>query len=175
MFERIVANAPGNATEATQLLAEAGEVQPDGTPYYTVTVQSQPASPSPQPDENGVIPTNKQKDFDEDPWVITFDNFISEAECKHLINLGYKNGYKRSTDVGKRNIDGSFGQSVGTGRTSENAWCDPKSGCRQDAVVQRILKRIANVTGIPDDNYEDLQLLKVSKENNCHCPFAPCK
>lgn len=165
MFERIVATAPGNASDATQLLAQEGAVQEDGTPYYTVTIHSRPESDSPKPDENGIIATDKQKDLEEDPWVITFDNFLTEDECKHLINMGYKNGYERSTDVGTRNVDGSFGKKVGQGRTSENSWCSSKSGCRQDSIVQNVLQRMANVTGIPSENYEDLQLLKVRNFN----------
>ncbi len=95
--------------------------------------------------------------------MITFDNFLTDEECEHLINLGYKNGYKRSTDVGKQNLDGSFGVSVGNGRTSENSWCDSKSGCRGDPIAKRVMQRMADVTGISTENYEDLQLLKVSK------------
>lgn len=160
MFERIVATAPGNATEETQLLAQQGKVQEDGTPYYTVTVHSRPASDASKPDENGVIPVSKSQDFEEDPWVITFDNFLTDEECQHLIELGHMHGYKRSTDVGKKNADGSFGVSVGNGRTSENAWCDTKSGCRFDPIAARVMQRISNVTGIPAQNNEDLQLLK---------------
>jgi len=170
MFERIVETAPGNVSDATQLAAQEGRIQEDGTPIYTVTVHSRPESPSPKPDENGVIPTDSQRDRKEAPWVITFDNFMTSEECQHLINQGYRNGYERSTDVGKRLADGSYDKKQSTGRTSENSWCDSKSGCRQDPVVDRILKRLANVTGIPDENYEDLQLLKyeVGQYYNAH-------
>ena len=90
--------------------------------------------------------------IDEDPWVITFDNFLTKEECQHLIDLGYKNGYERSTDF----------RGIGNDRTSENSWCYFRSGCRQDPIVQKVLDRMANVTGIPQEYYEDLQLLKVS-------------
>ena len=161
MFERIVENAPGNVSDATQLAAARGEIQENGTPVYTVTVHSRPATPSPKQDENGVIAIDDKRDLEEDPWVLTFDNFLTEDECQHLIDWGYKNGYKRSTDVGSRQVDGSFGTKTSMGRTSENAWCEPKSGCRQDPKVQFIMKRLENVTGIPTENYEDFQMLKV--------------
>lgn len=165
MFERIVETAPGNVSDATQLAAQEGGVQEDGTPIYTVTVHSRPESPSPKADENGVVPIDAKKDAEESPWVITFDNFLTDEECQHLIDRGYKNGYERSTDVGRRLPDGSYDKMQSNGRTSENAWCESRSGCRQDPVVDRIMKRMANVTGVPDENYEDLQLLKVSYLN----------
>ena len=161
MFQRIVNNAPGNATEAAQLAAAERKLQEDGTPIYTVTVHSRPETETPMPDDDGVIAFDESKDKEEAPWVITFDNILTEEECQHLINLGHKNGYQRSTDVGDIQADGSFSQKIGNGRTSENAWCDVKSGCRQDPLVQRVLQRLADVTGIPSDNYEDLQMLRV--------------
>lgn len=160
MFETIIENAPGNATDATQLAAAEKKVQDNGTPFYTVTVHSRPESASPKPDVNGIIPTNQAKDRKEAPWVITFDNFLTEDEAQYLIDMGYENGYKRSTDVGAKQVDGSFEEHKSQGRTSENSWCSSKTGCRQDPKVQRVMQRIADVTGIPTENYEDLQLLK---------------
>jgi prolyl 4-hydroxylase len=40
------------------------------------------------------------------PWVVMFDNFISEEEAKRLIELGRNEGYKRSSDVGQIKYDG---------------------------------------------------------------------
>ena len=172
MFETIIENAPGNATDATQLAAAEKKVQDNGTPFYTVTVHSRPESASPKPDSNGIIPTNQAKDRKEAPWVITFDNFLTEDEAQYLIDMGYENGYKRSTDVGAKQVDGSFEEHKSQGRTSENSWCSSKSGCRQDPKVQRVMQRIADVTGIPTENYEDLQLLKVSERNHYEFSFV---
>ena len=132
-----------------------------GTPIYTVNVYSSPTTRTPPVGEDGSISFNRETDLREAPWVVTFDNFLTDEECEHLIQQGYKNGYKRSTDVGTRQVDGSFGTHQSKGRTSENSWCDPKSGCRQDPIAQRVMERIANVTGIPSEKYEDFQLLKV--------------
>ncbi len=82
MYERIVETAPGNASDTTQLLAQERKVQDDGTPYYTVTVHSRPASDSPKPDENGVIPTNEQKDQGKKSCVITL-----EIGCVYVKNI----------------------------------------------------------------------------------------
>lgn len=160
MFQRIVDTAPGNQSDEARLAAERKEVQENGTPIYTVTVHSGPETSTPPVGEDGVIFADKKRDEAESPWVVTFDNFLTDEECEHLIQQGYKNGYKRSTDVGAKQVDGSFGVHQSTGRTSENSWCDPKSGCRQDPIAHRVMQRIANVTGITSDNYEDFQLLK---------------
>lgn len=157
MFERIVDTAPGNNTnDETQIFQEDGV-----TPMYTVTVHSRPESTASQPDTTtGVIQTDPKKDKREAPWVITFDNLLTPEECQYLIHLGHKNEYKRSTDVGGRLVDGSFDAVESQHRTSENSWCSDKSGCRDDEIVQRILNRLGNITGIPPINYEDLQMLK---------------
>jgi len=161
MFERIVQMAPGNQSEASRIAAREGRLQDDGSPYYTVNVHSRPASNSPPPDENsGVIPVNKLQDRKEDPWVITMDNFLTEEECDYLINFGYKNGYERSKDVGAQKFDGSFDSYESKTRTSANAWCDDKSGCRNNPNVKRIMKRLEKATQISTDNFEDFQMLK---------------
>lgn len=132
MFTRIISTAPGNQTNIS--------VSPE-IPPYTVTVHS-------SPDDNGR------------PWVITLDNFFTEEEAKALIEHGYEEGYKRSEDVGKRKLDGSFSSVQSEGRTSENAWCSAHGGCRFKNVPKRILDRMATVTGIPPENHEDMQILK---------------
>jgi prolyl 4-hydroxylase len=160
MFERIVNTAPGNQTEETQLAAKEKKIQENGTPFYTVNVHSRPESTAAVPDDDGVIPVDAAKDRSEAPWVITFDNFVTEEECDHLIQLGYNEEYKRSKDVGKKLTDGSYDSVQSTTRTSENAWCSSKEGCRADPISKRVMERIANVTNIPTQNFEDFQMLK---------------
>jgi prolyl 4-hydroxylase len=148
---------------------------------YTVTVHSRPNPDS--NDDNKERDTwttarkrrmsnnnNNDEDDDDDednddtktkPWVITFDNFLTPDECKHLINLG--SDYERSEDVGDLRPDGTFDSVKSDTRTSENAWCSHKNNCRSDPVVMSIHDRIARVTGIPAVNSEDLQLLKYEK------------
>jgi prolyl 4-hydroxylase len=92
------------------------------------------------------------------PWVLTFDNFISDEEADRLIELGAKEGYARSSDVGKRNFDGTFEGKVSNSRTSTNAWC--QNGCYNDTLAQQVIQRIAEVTNTPEENSEYLQLLK---------------
>lgn len=155
MFERIISTAPGNSTstltdDKRKLLEEAL------VPEYTVTVHSRPEV---SPDDE----TSKEMDKKFPPWVITFDNFITAEECQTLIDLGHKNGYERSKDVGKQKFDGSHDGQESQGRTSENAWCSAKSGCRPHKTVQRVMNRMSYVLDIPAGNSEDLQLLKYEK------------
>jgi prolyl 4-hydroxylase len=150
MFERIVETAPGNRSLTDD---ERRDLQLQGTPEYTVHVHSRPTTSG---DE-----ISRKIDMSSPPWVITLDNFTTPEECQRLIDLGYKEGYARSKDVsGKKKFDGSFEGVESTGRTSENAWCSIKGGCRTDEVVQNIMTRMGMVMGIPADNSEDLQLLK---------------
>ena len=132
MFTRIISTAPGNQTDIS--------VNPDIPPYSVVVHSS--------PEDNGR------------PWVITFENFLTDEEAEALIQHGYDEGYKRSEDVGKRKFDGSYDSVQSSGRTSENAWCSAQKGCRFQEVPKRILDRISAVTGIPPENSEDLQVLK---------------
>jgi len=92
------------------------------------------------------------------PWVITVDDFITDEECERLIELGGKEGYERSTDVGAKKFDGTFEAKKSKTRTSENAWCN--DDCFKDPLVQTALKRIELLTGVPDSHSEYLQLLK---------------
>ena len=65
--------------------------------------------------------------------------------------------------MGKQNFDGSFDGMESSGRTSENAWCSHRSGCRDNPVVQKIMNRMSEVMGIPAVNSEDYQILKYEK------------
>ena len=61
---------------------------------------------SPLPNQEGddggnVIPIDEADDLEGDPWVITFDNLLSDEEFDDLIQLGNKEGYERSKDIGK--------------------------------------------------------------------------
>ena len=97
-------------------------------------------------------------DFGPLPWVVIIDEFITEAECKRLIEVGTQLGYKRSKDVGDELPDGTFDAVISRERTSTNAWCD--DSCLEDEVVYGVLKKIEILTGIPVEYSEDLQLLK---------------
>jgi len=82
------------------------------------------------------------------PWVITLENFVTPEEISVLLKWGAAVGYERS----------QAGDEIVSARTSSHAWCN--DDCYDDPVVSSIRQRIAAVTGIPEENYECLQLLK---------------
>jgi hypothetical protein len=94
----------------------------------------------------------------EGPWVITFDNFLTDAEADALINGGRMMGFERSTDQGAMNALGEREKIVSRSRTSSNAWCTGQ--CESLPEVRSATKRIEEVTGIPQTNYESFQILE---------------
>mmetsp|Transcript_20758 Transcript_20758/g.42377 ORF Transcript_20758/g.42377 Transcript_20758/m.42377 type:complete len:495 (+) Transcript_20758:64-1548(+) len=145
--------APGDLNAMfDRIIKEAADGRSKG---YTVTVHSRPSAES---IADSII--DEEKDLEQPPWILTFDNFLSDEECDYLIQIGYKYEYERSVSVGDEQFDGTLDSTVSEGRTSENAWCDVHSGCRDEPVVSKIYDKMSNVTGIPPDNSEDLQLLK---------------
>jgi prolyl 4-hydroxylase len=96
--------------------------------------------------------------YDDGPWVITLENLLSDVECDRLIELGGVLGYEQSLDVGEEKFDGTFDDMKSEDRTSTNAWCG--DGCSNDTHTQQVLQRLENITGFPDANSEQLQLLR---------------
>ena len=94
------------------------------------------------------------------PWIIQLDGFLSAMECSHLIDLGHELGYQRSKDVGKVNYDGTYSSYQSTARTSTTAWCATNSVCGRDPVAQAVTHKIADLTGIPSQYSENMQLLR---------------
>jgi prolyl 4-hydroxylase len=85
------------------------------------------------------------------PWVMSIDGFLSDEECNRLIEIGEAKGYKRSR-VGTTVFEES------KTRTSYNTFCDKL--CAKDPIVKRVIQRMTNLTDIPYDNYEGLQLVR---------------
>jgi len=150
MFERIVETAPGNRTLTDE---ERRQLRLTETPEYSVTVHSRPSD---DPETEVSISLDRTRP----PWVITFDDFLTDEECDSLIQHGYDSGYNRSEDVGAQKFDGTVDSKQSKGRTSENAWCSTRNGCRTKPVPNRILNRLSTAMGIPSENSEDLQILK---------------
>eukprot|EP00555_Chaetoceros_dichaeta_P011197 CAMPEP_0198253590 /NCGR_PEP_ID=MMETSP1447-20131203/3998_1 /TAXON_ID=420782 /ORGANISM="Chaetoceros dichaeta, Strain CCMP1751" /LENGTH=527 /DNA_ID=CAMNT_0043939325 /DNA_START=45 /DNA_END=1628 /DNA_ORIENTATION=- len=86
------------------------------------------------------------------PWVVTLDNFLSDAECKRLIELG-----ERSSDDADQ-----YEEEENDPSTSLHSWC--QSDCYNDPVMEGIIERMSDVTGIPEENSEYLQMLKYSAQ-----------
>jgi prolyl 4-hydroxylase len=102
--------------------------------------------------------TEETADYQIGPWVVVLENVLSQEEAERMIELGAVEGYERSSDVGKVNFDGTVESYVNEGRTSTNAWC--QNDCYYDETAQRVIERVTNITNIPEENSEYLQLLK---------------
>jgi prolyl 4-hydroxylase len=96
------------------------------------------------------------------PWVVTFDNFLTNREANAIIKTVRR--WERSTDTGSMNEYGEAGRKLSSGRTSSNAWC--REDCESDPDVARVIDRIEYTTTIPYENYESFQILRY--ENNQH-------
>jgi hypothetical protein len=46
------------------------------------------------------------------PWMVVFENAITEEEANRLIELGGIEGYQRSADVGRKLADGTYDKKV---------------------------------------------------------------
>lgn len=93
------------------------------------------------------------------PWVVTIKDFLNDEECDRLIELGEGNGYRRSRGYSKtRNLDGSPNFTESDGRTSFSTFCS--EGCDDDPLVEGVVQRMIRLTGIPEQNYESLQLVR---------------
>jgi hypothetical protein len=54
-------------------------------------------------------------------WLVVLNNFSAPEERAALVQHGYRVGYNRSADVGEERPDGTYGDSVNSGRTSHNS------------------------------------------------------
>ena len=109
MFERIVRTAPGNQSESVSI--EEGMIN------YTVRVHSRPESLDEDATEEESI--SFWRDLMQPPWTITLDNFLSEEECKYLIQLGYTISYGPSVEDGEEQVAGAFDRARSQRRKSE--------------------------------------------------------
>lgn len=113
-------------------------------------------------------------------WMVMFENALSDEEADRMIELGGELGYERSSDVGEEQPDGTFTTNVNNGRTSTNAWCTDE--CYEDPIAKSLMARIEEITGIPETNSENLQLLRYGNDqfyqvHNDYIPYnleRPC-
>ena len=132
-------------------------------PYY-VEQYSPTILSRPRPNEN-----NTQED--DGPWLVVLENVATPEDCERMIQLGSDRGYEQSQDVGAKKFDGTYDGKVSQGRTSSNTWCLDE--CWEDDASTRIHDAMENITGIPRENYEYLQLLQYQEGQfyNAHHDF----
>jgi hypothetical protein len=87
---------------------------------------------------------------DPEPRVSLIHNLVTPEEAKHLIFLGAKKGMQKALIIpyGQKHLTQS------TTRTNSAAWLD----FGQDDVVKKVEKAYAEITGLPEENGENLQV-----------------
>ncbi|WVZ62283.1 hypothetical protein U9M48_012047 [Paspalum notatum var. saurae] len=107
-------------------------------------------------DDGGVAPappfnSSRVKAVSWQPRIFVYSGFLSDAECDHLVKLAKKK-IQRSMVA-----DNDSGKSVMSEvRTSSGMFLNK----RQDLVVRRIEERIAAWTFLPEENAENIQILR---------------
>jgi len=91
------------------------------------------------------------------PWVMTFDDFMTDQEVADIIRGGEISGFERSTDQGQVSATGEQEKVISQTRTSSNAWC--RQQCEQLPGVQSLTRKVEHITKVPSNNYESLQIL----------------
>jgi len=93
------------------------------------------------------------------PWIITLENFLKVEECTAFIAEAEEEGYERSEDeADEDSIDGTLTSVQSDGRTSTNTWCF--NSCMENPMLKPVHDRLETLTGVPNMNSENLQLLK---------------
>jgi prolyl 4-hydroxylase len=137
--------------------------------HYHPTVLSSPAMTQSQVTSSNTMPSTDNQttasqyqpsDDSPAPWVITLEDFLTAEEAERLIELGALQGYERSSAGTEVQPDGRIASKPRHSevRTSQQAWCG--IFCNDDPVVERVMQRMTNLTGIPSVNAESLQLLR---------------
>lgn len=137
-------------------LFERITTNPEFNAKYNITIHSKPRDASTTTREKDVNDNNDvplHVDGVDGPWIITLDNFLTDAEADRMIAIGAEEGYQNSINFIADKASGN--------RTSKQSWC--KGKCAVDATMQAVDARIEELLGISAQNYEYFQMLKYEK------------
>ncbi len=94
-----------------------------------------------------------------EPPVLQFDRFVSDEEADAFISRAQTKGWVESEDAGAMRADGSFEAIRSSHRNSLTAWCD-NADCQGNEHIQRVMQRAEEVTRVPQNNSEFVQVLQ---------------
>jgi len=94
------------------------------------------------------FPQYRPRVIRQEPWILAFDSFLQEAEVDELLKKAGHN-FERSL----------AGDGVTPVRTSSTSWCNVEH-CLADPLVQNVRQRISNLTRVPWEYAEHLQVLQ---------------
>jgi prolyl 4-hydroxylase len=89
------------------------------------------------------------------PLIYTIDNFITDEECDHFINLS-TNRLQRAF------VSEDTGPSISSGRTGQNYWIPHLT----DTITKNVADRISDLVDYPLKNAESFQLIYYDKMQN---------
>ncbi len=92
--------------------------------------------------------------YSEDPLIVTVDNFVTEYECKHMIELGKPN-------LQQSVVSDNQGGHISAGRTSKTSWIDHF----KDEITTSLANRISSFVKLPIKNAEKYQLVYYAETN----------
>lgn len=95
-----------------------------------------------------IFPNYEYKQLYDNPYIFQFDNFMTDDECRYIINMS-KNNMKQSV------VSGSKGGILSTARTSTVHWI-PNNFNRK---IKHINKKICDLLDFPVDHTESLQCI----------------
>lgn len=104
-------------------------------------------------------------DIVEGPWVVEMPHFLTDEECEHMIKVGHELVFHDSANYTlARNA---------TTRTSQQTWC--KKSCASDPIMMGIDAKISDMSTVPVNNSEYMQILKyeVGEYYHTHNDYNP--
>jgi len=91
--------------------------------------------------------------LNEDPKIYIIDDFLTEVECDHFINISK---YKLQTAL----VSGNDKGFQGSGRTGKNCWIFHNT----DEITQKIANKICELVNYPIENAESFQFIYYDKD-----------
>ena len=95
-----------------------------------------------------IYPEYRPRVLHRDPWIVEFQEFLQPHEVDVLKKVAGHN-FERSL----------AGDGVTPVRTSSTSWCNVQH-CLKDETIQTVRERISNLTRVPWENAEHLQVLR---------------
>jgi hypothetical protein len=92
--------------------------------------------------------TGQETQINDDPLVFTINNFLTDEECDHMINLAQPH-FQRAL------VSSDNGGIISAGRTGENYWINHTA----DEITATIAIKIASLLNIPLENAENFQMI----------------
>ncbi len=106
-------------------------------------------------DEN--LKRYEPKALSKSPWIVLFDNFLSEQDVNDLLDVP-KEWHRSMDTVPQETSEGNLKSLESQHRTSETAFCIVE--CDESLIVDKVQKIVGEITGIKKENFEFIQFVQ---------------